>query len=87
MLQTTDSLNNGNKNKYIFGLFMDNVKGSDKIQHGVASVGFRSYASVYPEKQLSIAILTNFSSAAIGSIERSTAAIFLKPKPRAIAKK
>ena len=62
LLQTVDNLNNGKKNNYAFGIEIADYKGEKRIQHGGGVGGFRSYACVFPDKQICIAILTNFSS-------------------------
>lgn len=80
-LKKTDKLNDGSKNNYAFGVFMDEFKGYSKIQHGGAIGGFRAYTSHYPEEELSIAILTNYSSSNAGGIEEKIANILLKDKP------
>ncbi|MEM6725323.1 MAG: serine hydrolase domain-containing protein [Bacteroidota bacterium] len=81
LLQTTNPLNDGSENNYGFGVFMDAFQGYQKIQHGGAIGGFRSYATSYPEAQLSIAVLTNFSSSSPNSMEQNIATILLEPKP------
>jgi CubicO group peptidase (beta-lactamase class C family) len=81
MLKTTDTLNDGSKNDYAFGVSLDEAKGYKRIQHGGAIGGFRAYASTYPDEQLSIAVLTNFSSSGPGNIEREIANILLKSNP------
>jgi CubicO group peptidase (beta-lactamase class C family) len=83
MLQTTNLLNDGSENNYAFGVSLDTVNGYNRIQHGGAIGGFRAYASTYPEKQLSIAVLTNYSSAGPSRIERNIANIILEKKPNA----
>ncbi len=80
-LTTTDNLNDGSINNYGFGVFMDDFKGYSKIQHGGAIGGFRAYSSHYPEEELSIAVLTNYSSSNSGGIERNVANILLEDKP------
>ncbi|MCB0474947.1 MAG: beta-lactamase family protein [Flavobacteriaceae bacterium] len=60
-LQTTDKLNDGSDNNYAFGVVVDEHLGKKRIQHGGAIGGFRSYVATYPDAQLSIAVLTNFS--------------------------
>lgn len=80
MLQTTDALNDGSENKYAYGVTVDEVNGYKRIQHGGAIGGFRAYASTYPEEQLSIAVLTNFSSGNPGQKENQISDIFLPKK-------
>lgn len=82
MLKTTDTLNDGSENNYAFGVFLDEAKGYKRIQHGGAIGGFRAYASTYPDEQLSITVLTNFSSSSPGNIERNIANILLKINPK-----
>ena len=62
ILQTVDTLNNGKKNIYAYGLEIADYYGERRIQHGGSVGGFRSYACVFPNKQICIAMLTNFSS-------------------------
>jgi CubicO group peptidase (beta-lactamase class C family) len=61
-LQTLDLLSNGAKNNYAFGLFIDAFYGNKRIQHTGAIAGFRSVVYCYPDDQLIIIVLTNFSS-------------------------
>ena len=83
MLKTTDKLNDGSDNNYAFGMVVDEVNGHERIQHGGAIGGFRANVSTYPEKQLNIAILTNFSSSNPGRMERNIANIVLEINPKA----
>jgi len=80
MLRTTDTLNDRSKNNYAFGVSLDKVNGYNRIQHGGAIGGFRAYASTYPEEQLSIAVMTNFSSSNPGQKENQIFNILLKKK-------
>ncbi len=81
MLQTTDTLNNGNENDYAFGIRINDFKNHTKISHNGGGGGWKSSISHYPDTQLSIAILTNFSSSRTKNIERNIADILLKEKP------
>jgi len=78
MLQTTDKLNDGSVNNYALGVSLDEVNGHKRIQHGGAIGGFRAYTSTYPDEQLSIAILTNFSSSNPRQKENQISNILLK---------
>jgi CubicO group peptidase (beta-lactamase class C family) len=62
ILQTTDALNNGKKNKYAFGVEIDTINGFKRVSHGGSVGSFRSFACSYPDKKLSIAVLTNYSN-------------------------
>ncbi|NRA93716.1 MAG: beta-lactamase family protein, partial [Psychroserpens sp.] len=83
-LKTIDNLNDESKNNYAFGVIIDEVKGYQKIQHGGAIGGFRAYVSHYPEEELSIAVLTNYSSSNSGGVERNIAGILLKDNSNTI---
>lgn len=61
-LQTLDLLSDGTKNNYAFGLFIDTFHGHKRIQHTGAVGGFRSAVYCYPDDQLNIIVLTNFST-------------------------
>jgi hypothetical protein len=87
LLTTTDKLNDGSENNYAFGVDLDEFKGYKRIQHSGSTGGFRAYASTYPEEQLSIAVLANFSSSNAGGIERDIANILLKTNPNSILEK
>jgi CubicO group peptidase (beta-lactamase class C family) len=62
LLQTVDNLNNGKINNYGFGVEIADYKGEKRLQHGGGVGGFRSFACVFPNKNICIAVLTNFSS-------------------------
>jgi CubicO group peptidase (beta-lactamase class C family) len=61
---TVDSLNNGDPNNYAFGVRVDLYKGEKRISHGGSIGGYRAFACTYPDRQLDIVALTNFSSSA-----------------------
>ena len=62
LLQTIDLLNNGDKNNYAFGVFIDDFKENKRIQHTGGVPGYLSFAMCYPEEELTIVLLTNFVS-------------------------
>lgn len=62
MLQTLDPFNNGDPNSYAFGVEIDDYRGVKRIQHGGAVGGFRSFACAFPQQNIRIVVLTNFSS-------------------------
>ncbi|NRA12151.1 MAG: beta-lactamase family protein [Crocinitomicaceae bacterium] len=61
-LQTKDTLNDGAINNYAFGVMMDDYHGVNRIQHGGGIGGFRAFACSYPDQDISIVLLTNFTS-------------------------
>ena len=80
LLKTTDTLNDGSENNYAFGVLLDEFNGHKRIQHGGSIGGFRAYAGTYPSEQLSIAVLTNYSSANPGQKANQIASILLQNK-------
>lgn len=80
MLQTVDKLNDGSPNNYAFGVNVDEVMGYKRVQHGGSVGGFRAYASTYPEEELNIAILTNYSAANPRGKESEIAEILIDEK-------
>jgi len=67
MLLTRTPLNNGFKTSFGFGVRIEDYEGKKVIQHGGAVGGFRAIARVFPEEQLHIVILSNYSRSGIGS--------------------
>ena len=79
-LQTLDLLSNGAKNNYAFGLFIDDFYGNKRIQHTGAIAGFRSVVYCYPEDQLTIIVLTNFSAPNQPNYGNPLSLLFLQDK-------
>jgi CubicO group peptidase (beta-lactamase class C family) len=65
-----DHLNNAEVNPYGMGLFIAHRKGWDYINHSGATAGYRAYLLRYPQLNLSIAYLSNFSGAGIGPVSQ-----------------
>ena len=85
MMQTTDPFNDGSHNKYAFGINVDEYLGEKRISHGGSIGGFRSYAATFPEKEIEVVILTNFSGGNPGGRFNQVASIlFDKPLPERI---
>jgi CubicO group peptidase (beta-lactamase class C family) len=76
-MQTIDNLNNGGENNYAFGVIVDKHLDRKRIQHGGAIGGFRAFIATYPNDDLNIAVLTNFSSGNPGSQSNKIAEIIL----------
>ena len=50
---------------------MDKYREVDRIQHGGAIGGFRSFACSFPEEDVSVVLLTNFTSSDVrGKVEK-----------------
>ena len=75
MMQTVDNFNNGKPNKYAFGVNVDAYKGVKMIQHGGSIGGFRSIAVAFPDKEISIIILTNFSTSGTSNLAQKVSDI------------
>jgi CubicO group peptidase (beta-lactamase class C family) len=76
-LLTTTTLNNGFKTSFGFGVRIEEYEGKKVIQHGGSVGGFRAIARVFPEEQLHIVILSNYSRSDIGSKTNIISDIFL----------
>ncbi len=77
IMQTLDNFNDGRKNSYAFGVGIGDYNGVKSVGHGGAIGGFRSNVITYPEKELSIVILTNFSSSSPSKKSRGISEIIL----------
>ncbi len=66
-LQTRGVLNGGDTISYAFGVTVNTFGGHKQIQHGGSIGGYRSVAATFPELDLSVVILANFSSASVGA--------------------
>ncbi len=85
---TPGQLNNGTRIQYAAGVNVKNFNGFQEISHSGATAGYRAWLAYYPDKKLSIAILSNdagFNPVAKGY---EIAEVFLgkaaEPKPVAV---
>lgn len=76
-LQTLGGLNNGDSINYAFGIYVDEKFGRKRIQHAGVVGGYRTFLCVYPDEELSIVVLTNFSNAPFGTRADDIAGILL----------
>ena len=76
-LLLTTPLNNGFETNYGFGVRIEHYAGKKVIQHGGSVGGFRAITRVFPEEQLNIVMLTNYSRSGIGSKTNKISDIFL----------
>ncbi|MGL1890927.1 MAG: beta-lactamase family protein [Spirochaetaceae bacterium] len=60
-LQKKSNLNNGDKINYGYGLFVDDFSGFKTINHDGAAAGYRSEMLRFPQKDITIISLSNFS--------------------------
>ena len=76
-MKTTDLLNNGDRLDYAFGVGTSDYKGEKRISHGGSIGGFRSHVATFPQHQLNIVVLTNFSAGNAGGKTYKIADILL----------
>lgn len=88
ILETLDTLNSGEKNNYAFGIVVDDFYGNSRIQHTGAIAGFQSIMYCYPDEDLQIVILSNFTSNQLSKTANQISQLFLqnKSKPSTIEK-
>lgn len=86
MLQTLDVLPSGNNNNYAFGIFIDDFFGNHRIQHSGAIAGFQSIVYSYPDEDLQIVILSNFTSNQLSKIADQISQLFLQNKSKSSKK-
>lgn len=81
-LTTLDILNSGRKNNYAFGVFVEDFYGNHRVQHTGAIAGFQSIMYAYPNNDLEIVILSNYTSNQIFKIADQISQLFLKNKSK-----
>jgi len=86
-LLLTAPLNNGFETNYGFGVRIESYAGKKVIQHGGSVGGFRAITRVFPEEQLNIVMLTNYSRSGIGSKTNKISDIFLSKSKSSPTKK
>jgi len=67
LMQTRGILNKGDTLNYAFGIGVDEYRSYRRLQHGGSIGGYRSMTQAFPDQELNIVLLTNFSSSGIGS--------------------
>jgi hypothetical protein len=63
LMSTADTLNDGKKTRYGFGLFPSTVLGHDIVAHTGGIPGFATAAIFSPDDTLSIVTFTNYDAA------------------------
>ncbi|GEP52664.1 hypothetical protein FNO01nite_33360 [Flavobacterium noncentrifugens] len=84
-LQTLDVLNSGKKNNYGFGVFVDDFIGNHRVQHSGAIAGFRSIMYAYPNDDLEIVILSNFTTNQLFKMADQISQLFLQNKSETVS--
>jgi hypothetical protein len=72
------ALNGGQEMKYRGGIVVDEYRGVRRLSHSGGDAGYRSQFSVYPDSDLSIIILSNFSNAVPSTLTDQVADVLLK---------
>jgi CubicO group peptidase (beta-lactamase class C family) len=74
----TKPFNNGKRNAYAGGLFVDSLRGWRIISHDGATAGYRSNLEHFPQLGLSIAWLSNNSLSSLGDVPFSVRNLLVK---------
>lgn len=67
LMQTRGVLNNGDTLNYALGIVVDEYTSHKRLQHGGSIGGYRSMVQTFPDQELNLVLLTNFSSSDAGS--------------------
>ena len=70
-------LTSGRSSGYAAGLMIGKWNGFEEISHSGSTGGYRAWLAWYPEKKLSVAILSNYASVEPTGAGRNIAAIFM----------
>ena len=70
-------LNNGKKLDYAFAIVIDSLKGYQRIGHGGADAGYRTYAVRFPEEKLGIVIFSNLGQFSPYDLATKVAELYL----------
>lgn len=93
MMHTKGVLNNGEEITYALGQVINKYKGLNRISHGGADAGYRTYLARFPDQKFSVAVFSNLGSFNPGSIALQIADIYLEnainaaKKPEKVAEK
>jgi CubicO group peptidase (beta-lactamase class C family) len=81
MMQTRGILNNGDTLNYAFGINVGEYKAHKQLQHGGSIGGYRSYVQAFPDEELGIVVVTNFSSSDVLNKSNHIADLLLGIEP------
>ncbi len=70
-------LNNGHTNRYAFGLFIDEYRGTKMVEHGGGYAGYRSDIIRFPDQKVAVVLLANLSAIDAVQLARQVADIVL----------
>ena len=83
-LQTTGTLNSGEKLTYARGLVVEEYRGLRRVSHGGAWAGFRAQLMRFPDPKLSVITLCNLASADTTGLAQGVADLYLGDKLRPV---
>jgi CubicO group peptidase (beta-lactamase class C family) len=79
-LEARGRLNDGFENEYALGLFVTAYRGVREVSHGGSTAGYQAFLARFPEKRLSIAVLSNVAGSGPQRLAYEVAEIFLAGK-------
>jgi CubicO group peptidase (beta-lactamase class C family) len=81
-LQTTGTLNNGEKITYARGLAVDEYRSLRRVQHGGGWAGYRAQLTRFPDEKVSVITLCNLGSTNPTALSLQVADLYLAEKLR-----
>lgn len=78
-IQTPTTLNDGTVIEYGYGVNTRETMGRPNVAHGGAIGGFRSFATSFPDDELDIVVLSNFSASGVSGRALQIAEVILAP--------
>ncbi|HEX9941586.1 MAG TPA: serine hydrolase domain-containing protein [Thermoanaerobaculia bacterium] len=84
-LQTTGTLNDGEKIGYARGLVVDEYRGLRRVAHGGGWAGYRAQMVRFPDQKLSVITLCNLGSANPTALSQQVADLYLADKLAPVA--
>lgn len=86
MMHTKGVLNNGEEISYALGQFMDEYKGLNRIQHGGADAGYRTFLGRFPNQKFSVVVFSNLGNFNPSGMAAKIADIYLADEIKAAKK-
>ena len=72
------ALNNGDTLRYTLGLMLDDHHGVDRIQHGGATGGYRTYLAYYPTLDAGVLVVSNTGTVRVNAVAEKMAEAFFE---------
>jgi CubicO group peptidase (beta-lactamase class C family) len=87
LVQTTGTLNSGERIDYAFGLVAAEYRGLQIIEHGGSFIGYRAHILRFPDQKFSVILQCNLGTMNPGGLARRVADIYLADRFSAEAKR